>query len=49
LATLYYFVHFFAVLPLLGKFERPLPLPNSISEAALQEAQRRVVLVNGGS
>jgi ubiquinol-cytochrome c reductase cytochrome b subunit len=49
LATLYYFVHFLAVLPLLGKFERPLPLPASISEAALREAQRRAVPVAGGS
>jgi ubiquinol-cytochrome c reductase cytochrome b subunit len=26
----YYFLHFFVVLPLVGLFERPLPLPNSI-------------------
>ena len=35
LATLYYFLHFLVVLPLLGKFERPKPLPRSISEAVL--------------
>ncbi|MEM8590408.1 MAG: cytochrome b N-terminal domain-containing protein [Pseudomonadota bacterium] len=35
LATLYYFVHFLVVLPLLGKFERPKPLPRSIAEAVL--------------
>ena len=35
LATFYYFVQFLVVLPLLGKFERPLPLPPSISEAVL--------------
>jgi len=49
LATLYYLVHFLVVLPLLGKFERPLPLPPSISEAGLREAQRRAVPVAGGS
>jgi ubiquinol-cytochrome c reductase cytochrome b subunit len=30
--TIYYFAHFLIVLPLLGKFERPRPLPRSISE-----------------
>ena len=29
--TLYYFVHFLVILPILGKLERPLPLPESIS------------------
>ena len=33
--TLYYFVHFLVILPLLGKIERPRPLPASISEAVL--------------
>ena len=33
--TLYYFVHFLVILPLLGKIERPLPLPRSISESVL--------------
>jgi ubiquinol-cytochrome c reductase cytochrome b subunit len=31
LATLYYFAYFLVILPLLGKFEKPLPLPESIS------------------
>jgi ubiquinol-cytochrome c reductase cytochrome b/c1 subunit len=31
--TLYYFLHFLVILPLLGKLERPLPLPESISVA----------------
>ena len=31
--TVYYFAHFLIVLPLLGLFEKPLPLPNSILEA----------------
>jgi quinol-cytochrome oxidoreductase complex cytochrome b subunit len=31
--TLYYYIHFLLVFPLLGIFERPLPLPTSISAA----------------
>jgi quinol-cytochrome oxidoreductase complex cytochrome b subunit len=31
----YYFVHFLVILPILGKIERPLPLPRSISESVL--------------
>jgi len=30
-ATAYYFLHFLVILPILGKLERPLPLPESIS------------------
>jgi ubiquinol-cytochrome c reductase cytochrome b/c1 subunit len=33
IATLYYFLHFLVVLPVLGKIERPSPLPNSIAES----------------
>jgi ubiquinol-cytochrome c reductase cytochrome b/c1 subunit len=36
-ATLYYFVHFLILLPFLGRFERPLPLPTSISTPVLLE------------
>ena len=43
LATLYYFVHFFVVMPLLSKFDRLLALPPSISEAVMQETERRSV------
>jgi ubiquinol-cytochrome c reductase cytochrome b/c1 subunit len=35
IATAYYFLHFLVILPVLGKFERPLPLPESISKAVL--------------
>jgi ubiquinol-cytochrome c reductase cytochrome b subunit len=35
IATLYYFFHFLVVMPLLGKIERTLPLPESISRAVL--------------
>jgi ubiquinol-cytochrome c reductase cytochrome b/c1 subunit len=34
--TLYYFLHFLVILPFLGKLERPLPLPESISQAVLR-------------
>ncbi|MFC3229608.1 cytochrome b N-terminal domain-containing protein [Marinibaculum pumilum] len=33
LATAYYFLHFLILLPLIGWFERPRPLPSSIAEA----------------
>jgi len=34
--TAYYFFHFIVLLPILGKIERPLPLPPSIAEAVLK-------------
>jgi ubiquinol-cytochrome c reductase cytochrome b/c1 subunit len=39
LATAWYFAHFLVVLPLLGWFERPRPLPASISEPVLKGAK----------
>jgi len=36
-STAYYFFHFLVLLPILGKIERPLPLPPSISEAVLKQ------------
>ena len=36
LATFYYFVHFLILFPLLGKVERPRPLPLRIATAVLQ-------------
>jgi len=38
--TVYYFAHFLILLPLLGKFERPRPLPASISEPVLKGGGR---------
>jgi quinol-cytochrome oxidoreductase complex cytochrome b subunit len=38
IATAYYFIHFFFLMPLIGWFERPKPLPKSISEPVLQGA-----------
>ena len=35
ICTLYYFFHFLGLLPILGKMERPLPLPDSISRPVL--------------
>ncbi|HUN39542.1 MAG TPA: cytochrome b/b6 [Acetobacteraceae bacterium] len=35
ICALYYYLHFLVILPLLGKLERPLPLPESISKAVL--------------
>ena len=35
LATFYYFCHFLSLLPVLGKLERPLPLPESISRPVM--------------
>jgi ubiquinol-cytochrome c reductase cytochrome b subunit len=33
--TIYYFAHFLVILPLLGLFEKPLPLPASIADSVL--------------
>jgi ubiquinol-cytochrome c reductase cytochrome b subunit len=33
--TAYYFLHFLVILPVLGYFETPKPLPKSISEPVL--------------
>jgi len=35
ICTLYYFLHFLVLLPIVGKLERPLPLPESISRPVL--------------
>jgi ubiquinol-cytochrome c reductase cytochrome b/c1 subunit len=37
--TAWYFIHFLVILPLLGLFERPRPLPSSISEAVLKKGK----------
>ncbi len=39
LGTAYYFFHFLILLPLLGRFERPRPLPRSISEPVLEPSR----------
>jgi len=37
IATIYYFLHFLVLLPLISRFEKPRPLPASISEPVLKE------------
>jgi len=37
IATAWYFLHFLVILPLIGKFERPLPLPESILQPVLRQ------------
>ena len=37
LATAYYFIHFLVILPFVGWFERPKPLPESISTPVLKD------------
>jgi len=37
LASAYYFAHFLILVPLVSRLEKPLPLPNSISEAVLKK------------
>jgi ubiquinol-cytochrome c reductase cytochrome b/c1 subunit len=41
--TAWYFIHFFVVLPLLGRLEKPRPVPNSISEAVLKKKSMATV------
>jgi ubiquinol-cytochrome c reductase cytochrome b subunit len=35
IAAAYYFAHFLIILPIVSRIERPLPLPNSITESVL--------------
>src|SRR3712207_647374 len=37
--TIYYFLHFLVIMPLLGLFETPRPRPASIAEAVLGQAR----------
>jgi len=38
IGTAYYFAHFLILLPLLGRFERPKPVPESINKPVLPKA-----------
>jgi quinol-cytochrome oxidoreductase complex cytochrome b subunit len=40
IATAWYFIHFFVVIPLLGRFERPLPLPAGIGVPVLGDTRQ---------
>ena len=44
-ATFYYFAHFLVILPILGKIERPLPLPESISNPVVVRSAMAAALV----
>ena len=41
LATAYYFLHFIAIMPLVGFLERPRSLPPSIHHAVLESSGRQ--------
>ena len=41
IATLYYFAFFLVIMPLVGKLERPNPLPDSIANSVLSNAPHR--------
>ncbi|MBS0502410.1 MAG: cytochrome b/b6 [Proteobacteria bacterium] len=50
IATMYYFAHFLIILPIVSAIERPLPLPNSITESVLHgEARESAPLGAGGT
>jgi quinol-cytochrome oxidoreductase complex cytochrome b subunit len=38
LATAYYFLHLLVIIPLIGKFEKPRPVPEGIGEPVLKDA-----------
>jgi ubiquinol-cytochrome c reductase cytochrome b subunit len=41
LAAAYYFAHFLIILPIIASFERPDPLPGSITEAVLANSKHK--------
>ena len=45
-AAAYYFAHFLVILPMLSKFERTLPLPNSITDAVLSGQSGATISTN---
>jgi ubiquinol-cytochrome c reductase cytochrome b subunit len=47
LGTLYYFLHFLVLIPLIGKIERPRPLPTSIGAAVLGSPAPRAATAAG--
>lgn len=48
LATSYYFVHFLILMPMVGLFERPLPVPSRISEQVLRQGAVQIQSKVGG-
>ena len=41
IATSYYFLHFLIILPILGRKEKTIPLPLSIAEPVLEDAEKK--------
>jgi ubiquinol-cytochrome c reductase cytochrome b subunit len=41
IATAYYFLHFLVLMPLVGIYEKPRPLPTSINEPVLSATAAR--------
>lgn len=41
-AAMYYFAHFLIILPIVSRLEKPLPLPNSITEAVLAKHAKKL-------
>jgi ubiquinol-cytochrome c reductase cytochrome b subunit len=39
IAATYYFLHFLVILPLVSRFETPLPLPSSITASVLAHVE----------
>jgi len=37
IGTAYYFIHFLILIPLIGIFEKPMPLPDSIASAVVSD------------
>jgi len=49
IASAYYFAHFLIILPIISMIERPLPLPNSISESVLHGEKQESAPIGLGS
>ena len=48
IAAAYYFAHFLIILPIISRFERPLPLPSSITASVLHgEAEESAPIGQG--
>jgi ubiquinol-cytochrome c reductase cytochrome b subunit len=48
IGTAYYFLHFLVILPLISAFERPLPLPDSISSSVLHGEEAEAAPAGSG-
>jgi ubiquinol-cytochrome c reductase cytochrome b subunit len=48
IASIYYFAHFLIILPIVSAIEKPLPLPNSITESVLHGEEREAAPLGAG-